>query len=47
MGYLGVKTLNDIMEGKDVEAEVNPGVVIATPDNYLEPDIYAVLYPEG
>ena len=43
MGYLGVKTLNDI----DVEAEVNPGVVIATPDNYLEPDIYAVLYPEG
>lgn len=47
MGYLGVKTLNDIIEGNAVEAEVNPGVVIATPENYLEPDVYAVLYPAG
>lgn len=47
MGYLGVQTLDKIMNGETVEAEVNPGVVIATPENYQDEDIHSVLYPEG
>ncbi len=46
MGYIGVHTLIQILDGETVDAEVNPGCVMATPENYQDPDVYSVLYPE-
>lgn len=45
MGYLGVQSLDKYLNGEEVEAAINPGCVLATPDNYQEDDIYKVLYP--
>ncbi|WP_169981351.1 substrate-binding domain-containing protein [Tautonia rosea] len=46
MGYLGVKTLIDHLEGREVEAEVSTGETLATPENMDEPEIAALLNPE-
>ncbi len=46
MGYLGVKTLCDHLDGKPVEKRVSTGETVATPENMNEPKIHKLLYPE-
>jgi ribose transport system substrate-binding protein len=45
MGYLGVMTLLDHLQGKKVEKRIDTGVVLATPENMNEPNIKELLYP--
>lgn len=45
MGYLGVKTLIDRLEGREVEAEVATGETLATPENMDEPEVAELLNP--
>lgn len=43
MGYLGVKTLVEHLQGKPVEKRIDTGVVLATLQNLDQPDIKALL----
>src|SRR5687767_6205503 len=45
MGYLGVKTIVDHLQGKKVEKVVDTGVTLVTPDNMGEPRIKELLHP--
>jgi ribose transport system substrate-binding protein len=45
MGYLGVKTAVDVLNGKTVERHVDTGVHLATKENMDTPDIHDLLYP--
>jgi ribose transport system substrate-binding protein len=45
MGYLGVMTMVDHLQGKAVEKVIDTGVRLATPDNMDQPDIKELLYP--
>ncbi|MBI3416320.1 MAG: substrate-binding domain-containing protein [Verrucomicrobia bacterium] len=45
MGYLGVMTLVEHLQGKPVEKRIDTGVVLVTPDNMAQPDIKELLYP--
>jgi ribose transport system substrate-binding protein len=45
MGYLGVMTLVNHLEGKPVEKRIDTGVILATPGNMEQPDIRELLYP--
>ena len=45
MGYLGVRTLVDHLEGKPVEKLIDTGVVLATKDNMEQPEFRELLYP--
>lgn len=45
MGYLGVLTLVDHLQGKKVEKVIDTGVRLATPENMEQPDIKQLLYP--
>lgn len=45
MGYLGVKTIVDHLQGKKVEKVVDTGVTLVTPENMNEPKIAELLYP--
>ncbi|MCC6163012.1 MAG: substrate-binding domain-containing protein [Acidobacteria bacterium] len=47
MGYLGVKTMVDHLQGKPVSEVVDTGVVLVTPDSFDEPEIQAVIDPPG
>lgn len=47
MGYTGVKTLLEVLDGKEPQKDIDSGCVIATPENYENEDIYNVLYPLG
>lgn len=47
MGYKGVETLVKVLAGEAVEKDIDSGCVVATPENYLDEDIYQVLYPMG
>lgn len=47
MGYVGVKTLLEVLDGKEPQKDIDSGCVIATPENYEDEDIYNVLYPLG
>ena len=38
MGYLGVKTMVDHLQGKPVEKQIDTGVIVLTPENMDEPD---------
>jgi ribose transport system substrate-binding protein len=45
MGYLGVKTMVESLQGKPVEKRVDTGVTMITPDNVNSPDMQALLHP--
>lgn len=45
MGYLGVKTIVDHLQGKKVEKVVDTGVTLVTPDNMAEAKIKELLHP--
>jgi ribose transport system substrate-binding protein len=46
MGYLGVKTLVDHLQGKQVDKRVDTGVTLATPENMDTPEIKELLSPD-
>jgi ribose transport system substrate-binding protein len=46
MGYLGVKTMVEHLQGKKVEKRVDTGVALATRDNMNDPAIKEVLEPD-
>lgn len=45
MGYLGVKTLIEHIDGAEVDPMVDTGVTAVTPDNFEEPEIKDLLNP--
>ncbi len=45
MGYLGVKTAYDAIQGKPVEKRIDTGVTVVTMENINDPEIQKVLYP--
>jgi len=45
MGYLGVTTLVDHLQGKTVPNRIDTGVVLATKENMEQPEIRELLYP--
>jgi ribose transport system substrate-binding protein len=45
MGYLGVRTMVEHLQGKPVEKLVDTGVQMITPDNVNKPEMQAVLKP--
>ena len=45
MGYLGVMTLVEHLQGKLVEKRIDTGVVLVTPENMEQTDIKELLYP--
>jgi ribose transport system substrate-binding protein len=46
MGYLGVKTLVDHINGVEVEKRIDTGAVMVTPENMEDPEIKQVLLPD-
>jgi ribose transport system substrate-binding protein len=46
MGYKGVMTLFDHLQGRKVEKRIDTGVVLVTPENADQPEIKELLYPE-
>ncbi|QDU81099.1 D-ribose-binding periplasmic protein precursor [Polystyrenella longa] len=45
MGYLGVKTLLDHIDGNDIDKRVNTGEYVATPENMKEEEMSNLLAP--
>ncbi|MBK8000787.1 MAG: substrate-binding domain-containing protein [Verrucomicrobia bacterium] len=45
MGYKGVMTMVEHLQGKKVEKRIDTGVVLVTPENADQPDIKELLYP--
>src|SRR6266446_6528484 len=45
MGYLGVMTMVNHLQGEKVDNLIDTGVVLATPENMEQPDIKELLYP--
>ena len=45
MGYRGVRTIVESLQGKSVEKRVDTGVTMITPDNLDAPDAQALLHP--
>ena len=45
MGYLGVKTMVESLQGKTVEKRIDTGVTMITPDNLNAADTQALLHP--
>jgi ribose transport system substrate-binding protein len=45
MGYLGVMTMVEHLRGKKVEARIDTGVYVVTPENMDTPEIKELLYP--
>jgi len=46
MGYLGVKTMVQHLQGKAVEKRIDTGVTLVTPDNMDDPEIKELLEPD-
>jgi len=46
MGYLGVKTLVDHLNGKEVPRRVDTGVTLVTRQNLQQPEIQQLLKPD-
>lgn len=46
MGYLGVRYAYTILKGGTVEKRIDTGVIIATPDNMHDPDVWQLLSPD-
>lgn len=47
MGYLGVLALLDVIDGKEVEKNIDSGAVLVTPENFNDEESQRVLYPEN
>jgi ribose transport system substrate-binding protein len=45
MGYLGVRTMVEHLQGKPVEKRIDTGVTMVTPDNINAPEIQTLLHP--
>lgn len=45
MGYLGVKTMMEHLQGKPVEKRIDTGVMIVTPENMDTPEVKNLLHP--
>jgi ribose transport system substrate-binding protein len=45
MGYLGVRSIVDHLQGKTVEKRIDTGVTMVTPDNLEAPEIQTLLHP--
>ena len=45
MGYLGVRSIVDHLQGKPVEKRIDTGVTMVTPDNLGAPEIQTLLHP--
>lgn len=45
MGYKGVMTMVEHLQGKKVEKRIDTGVALVTPENADQPDIKELLYP--
>jgi ribose transport system substrate-binding protein len=45
MGYLGVRTMVESLQGKSVEKRIDTGVTIVTPDNLDAPEVQSLLHP--
>jgi len=45
MGYLGVKTMVEHLQGKQVDKRIDTGVLMITPENLDEPSSQALLHP--
>jgi len=45
MGYKGVMTMVEHLQGKPVEKRIDTGVVLVTPQNCEQPEIKELLYP--
>jgi ribose transport system substrate-binding protein len=46
MGYLGVKTMVEHLQGKKVQKRIDTGSEVATPENMNEPRIKSLLEPD-
>lgn len=47
MGYMGVKTAMDVIQGKQVPKRIDTGVAVVTKENLHDPEIQKLLYPLG
>ena len=45
MGYLGVRTMVEQLQGKAVEKRIDTGVTMVTPDNLDSPETQTLLHP--
>ena len=45
MGYLGVKTMVDSLQGKPVQPKIDTGVMLVTKDNLSSPEVQTLLHP--
>ena len=45
MGYLGVKTMVDHLQGRTVEKRIDTGVAMITPENVGDPESQALIHP--
>ncbi len=45
MGYLGVKSAYDAIQGKPVEKRIDTGVTVVTPENLNDPEMQKILNP--
>jgi len=45
MGYLGVRTMVDSLQGKQVPPKIDTGVMLVTKDNLSSPDVQTLLHP--
>lgn len=45
MGYLGVRTMVEHLQGKPVEKRIDTGVTMVTPENMNAPEIQSLLHP--
>jgi ribose transport system substrate-binding protein len=45
MGYLGVRTMVEQLQGKAVEKRIDTGVTMVTPDNMNAPETQTLLHP--
>ncbi|HUU29899.1 MAG TPA: substrate-binding domain-containing protein [archaeon] len=47
MGYIGVKSAVDAINGKSLEKVIDTGTTVITMDNFSDPQIQKILYPLG
>jgi len=45
MGYLGVRTMVDNLQGKPVSKQIDTGVMLVTKDNMQSPEVQSLLHP--
>jgi ribose transport system substrate-binding protein len=45
MGYLGVRTMVESLQGKPVNKKIDTGVMLVTKDNMESPEVKALLHP--